>query len=175
MSIDLTQTTADLERRLDDLEASLPPIPAKALSLGRATAHRIASTASDVVSTFGDAASDISRRLATLSGDVNSAVATTVGQTRSAADRTATTVQRNTREAVGQARAQAGRSVDSAERAATALLDDASRAVEPDENRPAALERWTKEDLYERAQELDIDGRSAMNKTQLVKAIRAAN
>lgn len=33
-------------------------------------------------------------------------------------------------------------------------------------------EDWTKEDLYARAQELDIDGRSDMNKDALIKALR---
>ncbi len=33
-------------------------------------------------------------------------------------------------------------------------------------------EEWTKEDLYQRAQEIDIDGRSGMSKDQLIKALR---
>lgn len=33
-------------------------------------------------------------------------------------------------------------------------------------------EDWTKEDLYARAQELDIDGRSDMTKDELIKALR---
>jgi hypothetical protein len=37
-----------------------------------------------------------------------------------------------------------------------------------------AYESWTKEELYERAQELDLDGRSTMSKNQLVKALRSA-
>jgi hypothetical protein len=42
-------------------------------------------------------------------------------------------------------------------------------------NRPAGpYQNWTKEELYERAQELDIDGRSNMSKNQLVKALRSA-
>jgi hypothetical protein len=42
-------------------------------------------------------------------------------------------------------------------------------------NRPSgAYQNWTKEELYERAQELDIDGRSGMSKNQLVKALRSA-
>jgi hypothetical protein len=42
-------------------------------------------------------------------------------------------------------------------------------------NRPSGpYENWTKEELYERAQELDIDGRSNMSKNQLVKALRSA-
>jgi hypothetical protein len=42
-------------------------------------------------------------------------------------------------------------------------------------DRPSGpYESWSKEELYERAQELDIDGRSGMSKSQLVKALRAA-
>ena len=38
-----------------------------------------------------------------------------------------------------------------------------------------AYERWTKDELYERAQELDIDGRSQMSKRQLIQALRDAS
>jgi len=33
-------------------------------------------------------------------------------------------------------------------------------------------EEWTKEELYERAQEIGIDGRSDMDKEQLIDALR---
>ena len=33
-------------------------------------------------------------------------------------------------------------------------------------------EDWTKDDLYERAQEIDIDGRSDMSKDELIDALR---
>ena len=33
-------------------------------------------------------------------------------------------------------------------------------------------EEWTKDELYERAQELDIDGRASMDKSQLIAALR---
>lgn len=33
-------------------------------------------------------------------------------------------------------------------------------------------EEWTKDELYERAQELDIDGRSDMTKDELIDALR---
>jgi hypothetical protein len=33
-------------------------------------------------------------------------------------------------------------------------------------------EDWTKDDLYERAQELEIEGRSEMDKDALIKALR---
>jgi hypothetical protein len=33
-------------------------------------------------------------------------------------------------------------------------------------------EEWTRDDLYDRAQELDIDGRSDMTKDELIEALR---
>lgn len=33
-------------------------------------------------------------------------------------------------------------------------------------------EEWTRDELYDRAQELDIDGRSDMNKDELIAALR---
>ena len=35
-----------------------------------------------------------------------------------------------------------------------------------------AYEDWTKDDLYERAQELDVEGRSDMTKDELIAALR---
>lgn len=37
----------------------------------------------------------------------------------------------------------------------------------------APYEDWTRDDLYGRAQELEIDGRSDMTKAQLIEALRA--
>lgn len=37
----------------------------------------------------------------------------------------------------------------------------------------APYEEWTKDDLYERAQELDIEGRSDMTKAELIEALRS--
>ena len=34
-------------------------------------------------------------------------------------------------------------------------------------------EEWTKDELYERAQELDIEGRSDMTKDELIEALRS--
>lgn len=33
-------------------------------------------------------------------------------------------------------------------------------------------EQWTKDELYDRAQELDVDGRSDMSKDELISALR---
>ncbi|WCZ32034.1 DUF7218 family protein [Corynebacterium massiliense] len=35
-----------------------------------------------------------------------------------------------------------------------------------------SYDEWTKDELYERAQELDIDGRSEMSKDELITALR---
>jgi hypothetical protein len=35
-----------------------------------------------------------------------------------------------------------------------------------------AYEEWSKDDLYERAKELDIEGRSSMSKDELIDALR---
>jgi hypothetical protein len=174
-NIDTTSATSEINRRLDELtqrldrlEAELPALPAKALGLTRATAHRVNDTAAAVVD-------DVGRQLGRLSATANSALATTVGQARSAVDRTASTARRTGKETIGQAQAQADRTAGAAEQAGIALLDDATRGVEPDgAGTPAALDEWTKADLYERAQELDIDGRSSMSKRELIAALRSA-
>ena len=36
----------------------------------------------------------------------------------------------------------------------------------------APYETWTRDALYERAQELDVSGRSSMNKSDLIEALR---
>ena len=39
-------------------------------------------------------------------------------------------------------------------------------------NRPNAFEDWTKDQLYERAKVLDLEGRSDMDKPELIAALR---
>ncbi len=168
LNSELSRRLDDLTRRLDRLEAELPSVPAKAIGLTRATVHRVNATASDV-------AGDVGRQLNRFRSTADNAMSTTVGQGRSAVDRTTDTASRTTKETVGQARAQATRTGHAAEESTTALLDDATRALEPDgDGKPAALDDWSKAELYERAQELEIEGRSSMSKRELVRAIRSA-
>lgn len=68
--------------------------------------------------------------------------------------------------------AKAGAAADKVVKAADAGVAETSRTGA---SRPSGpYENWTKEELYERAQELDIDGRSSMSKNELVKALRSA-
>ncbi|MCB0963378.1 MAG: Rho termination factor [Acidimicrobiales bacterium] len=59
----------------------------------------------------------------------------------------------------------------SKEKAARIANTDRSTAAERGGSSPP-YEEWTKDDLYERAQELDVDGRSDMTKDQLIEALR---
>lgn len=183
-------STLDLTKKLDQIEHSLPPVPSKSVALGRATIRRTNDVVASVVA-------DVTRRFDRVAGVARTGTATTVGQTREAGERTAktaTTAVRQTvgqaragaqrtrtvangaaKQAAGQARAQARRTGSAAAREAKGLLADAAAKVDPDAPpRGTPYEQWTKAQLYQRAQELDIDGRATMSKPQLVKALRAA-
>lgn len=208
----MTLPAVDLTEQLDRVESSLPPVPAKTMALGRASARR----ATEVVSSV---ASDVNRRVDRVvtavrtgtertfsevrdageltTGSAASAVRQTTGQARSAAERTRAAAESALRETFGQARAGAERTWAVAGAAATRarttardeasragdvaaaetghLLDDATAAVDPDTPaRGTPYEQWTKAQLYDRAQELDIQGRSSMSKQELITALRAA-
>jgi hypothetical protein len=89
------------------------------------------------------------------------------------------TVQRNLRVVGRQAERTGGRVEDRAEDAAGKVAKATDTAIaktmetgatEPD--RP--YEAWRKNELFERAQALDIEGRSGMSKAELVRALRSA-
>ena len=139
-----------------------------AVSMGAPTVHRVNATATDV-------ADDVGRQLVRFTSTAATEPSTIVGQTRSVADCTPSTAKRTSKETIGQTRAQSKLTGKAAGRSATTLLDDATRAFEPDgDGKPAALDDWSKAELYERAQELDIDGRSSMRKRGLVRTLRSA-
>ncbi len=186
----MTLSTIDLTQRLDQLENRLPPLPAKSFALGRATVRRTNDVVVSVVS-------DVARRMDTVVNTARTGVRTTAGQAKSAVERTTQMAETTTKQTVGQARSAVERTtkvagtttkqtVGQAKRQATAtasaarnatgeLLDDATATVDPDAApRGIAYEEWTKSDLYDRAQELDIDGRSSMSKRQLISALRSA-
>ncbi len=57
------------------------------------------------------------------------------------------------------------------EKAARIANTPASKAGKRGGKAPA-YEEWSRDDLYERAQEIGIEGRSKMNKQQLIDALR---
>ncbi|UWQ99360.1 Rho termination factor [Rhodobacteraceae bacterium S2214] len=64
-----------------------------------------------------------------------------------------------------------GASKQKAARIANAQASDDQNPSEKGGKAPP-YEDWTKDDLYDRAQELEIDGRSDMTKDELIDALR---
>jgi len=71
------------------------------------------------------------------------------------------------------AKAIAARTVNK-ERRKAGETESGKRMTEGTGNPNLPLEDRTKDELYNRAKELDIDGRSRMRKAELIEAIRAA-
>lgn len=97
---------------------------------------------------------------------------TVVGQARAALRRTGAEAENGAREVAGQAEAQGEQVAEVASDAVDGVLTEAERAVD---DRPAPgvpYEDWTRQQLYERAQELDIEGRASMTKAELIDALR---
>ena len=65
-----------------------------------------------------------------------------------------------------------GMSKEKAARIANAQANDDMSPSEKGGSQPP-YEEWTKEKLYDRAQELEIDGRSDMTKDELIEALRS--
>lgn len=170
--------------RLDDLEDTLPAIPSKALAATRASVRRvndvIESVASSVQQRFGNVADDTATAVKTTTGQAKEAskratesikdgVAQTTGQARAATGQAATTVKSSVKQTTGQAKAQARKVTESVSHEVEGALDDVKVATDPD--RYADM---SKADLYDRATELDIEGRSTMTKAELLGAIQKA-
>lgn len=100
--------------------------------------------------------------------------ATVVGQARSAVQRTMSTARQGRAEVAGQVEAQGDAVAASVASETHRAADRAVRAVSDTPGTGTPYEDWSREQLYERAQELGIDGRSGMSKAQLIRALRAA-
>lgn len=65
-----------------------------------------------------------------------------------------------------------GASKEKAARISNAAARDGKKAVGERGGKAAAYEDWTVDELRQRASELGIDGRSTMNKSELIEALR---
>ncbi|MCP1387923.1 Rho termination factor N-terminal domain-containing protein [Corynebacterium sp. TA-R-1] len=65
-----------------------------------------------------------------------------------------------------------GNSKSKAAAIANAAARDGRSEVGKRGGESASYEDWTKDELYERAQELEIEGRSTMTKDELIEALR---
>jgi len=96
-----------------------------------------------------------------------------VGQARSASAKTVDQASKGVKEVVGQARAQGSSAGKELDDVVEHTADRAIDAVDPHPSSGTPYEQWSKAELYERAQELEIEGRSGMSKSELITALRA--
>jgi len=144
---------------------SADTLPRKIIELNRTLVHRSAETAGGAIRVVTDGAS----RVADASFVAGRTV---VGQTRAAIDRTVSATRQGRAEVSGQAEAQGAAVADTIDHEANRIVDRATDAVDGLPAPGTPYEEWTREQLYQRAQELDVDGRSTMSKAQLIRALR---
>jgi hypothetical protein len=145
---------------------SADTLPRKIYELNRTLVVRTAETAGDAIRLVADSANRVA-------GASFVAGRTVVGQTRAAIDRTVTSTQRGVAEVSGQVEAQGAAVADTIDHEANRVVDRAIDVVDSTPPPGTPYESWTREQLYQRAQELDIEGRSSMSKQQLIRALRS--
>ncbi len=181
-------------------ERTPPPIDALVLRLGAINAEAIRQSslltitsidavrgvvhvawkgAGDLVGTTSTAADTSGRLLRDTGrqvlGDVRQARSTITNRVSDAADGLGRTLKVVTdrADAVGDKVSDAAG--DATDRVVKAADSGVAESAKTGSKRPSgAYANWSKDELYERAQELDIDGRSTMTKKQLVTALRSA-
>ncbi len=179
------QERSTVDEKLDAVEERLPALPAAVFRLQRTVAER-------TLSSVGDAAGAVKGSMCAANRAAATALKTVTGTAEWVANRTFNTASTGTKTLVGQTKAQAkiagdavveeindlaDSAADSAENASEAITDAVNATEAELDETPVGsgpYESWTKEELYARAQELDIDGRSTMTKDDLVVALRAA-
>lgn len=156
-------------QRLVELEARMPELPKKVAAYNRAVADRAFGQARRGNEMVVDAFRPVVRV-------ADHGVRTVVGTTKWAIDQTAQTATTGVKTVVGQAQAQVKRTAGTLGDQTADLVDEATERVVTAERTASrtALRSMTKAELYEIAQDLDIDGRAAMTKAQLVTAITKA-
>jgi hypothetical protein len=154
-----------LTTQLDRLENTLPAVPARIVRLQRTVAGRSYDQVTDAVQAIVDASRNFIDT-ARISGR------TVTGQTRAAGSDVIATAQRNVKQVVGQTKAQSRRVATSAKHEVTDVIDAAIDAVDPTPGSGKPFEQWTKSELLDRGRALNIEGRSALTKKQLIIALR---
>jgi hypothetical protein len=155
--------------RLDQVEQRIPELPKKVFAYNRAVANRAVAQARRNNELVVDAFRPVVRV-------ADTGVRTVVGTTKWAVEQTADTAITGVRTVIGQVRAQTQRTATTLSDQTTDLVEEATDRIVAAERQVerAALRSMTKSELYQMAQDLDIDGRADMSKAELVKAINAA-
>ena len=158
-------------------------IPRKIFELNKAIATQNLKNTAFVLKTVGDGVKSVL-------GASRVAGKTVVGQTRSVVDRTVTTASSGAREVTGQVKAQGRQVAATASSQANKIVDDAAKVIDDEKSvvdaattaatraastKPTSgtpYEKRSRAQLLERAEELGIEGRTTMNKKELIGALR---
>jgi|SRR6056297_527780 len=150
-----------LTRSLDDIENRLPSVPAHAIGVTRAGVRFVNDTVLTVVDHVGE-------RLEVIGDTATRAARGAFGQTRSSAVNVIDTATTEARTVRGQVTERASEVADTVATQTDESLRSAEQALDP--RRP--LRDLTKSELYDIAQDRDLEGRSTMNKSELLAALR---
>ena len=159
----------NLLSRLEDVEAKMPELPKKAFAFNRVAAERFAAQARR----NNDLVLDAVRPVVKVA---DTGVRTVVGTTRWAVEQTAHAAATGARSVFGQTKAQVKRTATTFNDEAVDFVGEATKRIVATEKsiEHAALTSMTKAELYQMAQDIDIEGRADMTRAQLIKAIEAA-
>ncbi len=159
----------EMTERFEQIEQRMPELPKKIVAYNRVAAERAYAQARRnnelVVNAF---------RPVVKAADTG--VRTVVGTAKWAVEQTAGTAATGVRSIVGQTRAQVKRTASTLNTQAVDLVEEATdRAVAAEKSvERIALKSMTKAELYQMAQDIDIEGRADMTKAQLIVAINKA-
>jgi hypothetical protein len=155
--------------RFEQLEERIPELPRKVVAYQRVATERAFAQARRNNELVVDAFRPVVKA-------ADTGVRTVVGTTRWAVEQTAETAATGVRTVVGQAKAQFERTASTLNEQAVDLVHEATDRVVAAEKsvERVALSSMTKAELYQMAQDIDIEGRAQMNKQQLIAAINDA-
>ena len=172
-----------IEQRLDRLEKRLPALPAAGLRLQRSVAQRGCAIIDSVAKVWA-------RSVSGIAGDIGEATKTVAGTANDAGADAVDAVKTSSRRITGQARAESSEAIDDARRhidlasqATGEVVDrvatdvtraaDALTAIADPDRTPTGetYDELTKPELYRRAADHDIAGRSQMSKSELIDAL----
>ena len=158
--------STEVNQRFTQVEDRMPELPKKVVAYNRIAAERAFAQARRNNELVVDAFRPVVKV-------ADNGVRTIVGTTKWAVGQTAGTAVTGVRTVVGQAAAQAKRTASTLITRTVGLVDEATeRAVEAEKSvERVALKSMTKAELYQMAQDMDIDGRADMTKAQLIDAI----
>ncbi len=183
-------TAADINGRLDELEARLPTVPARLVKFQRTLAaancdrtsaafQALADSTKAFLQTARTSGATVTGQARAAAGDVvqsaRTGASTVTGQARAAAGDVVQSARTGASTVSGQAAAQGKKVSQAAESQATRLVDRAIDAVDDTPGSGTPYEEWTKAELVERAKELQIVGPTRMSKADLIATLRAAS